>query len=324
MDFVSGLPLTPKKNDAISVIIDRFTKSTHFLHIRMDFDYKRLDDFYIKEVIRLHGVPKSIISDHDPRFASRFGKSLQNALGTQVKLSSAFHPQTDGQFEQVIQILEHMLRSYVIEFAGSREKSIPLVEFAYNNTYQASIRMEPYEALHGKKCRTPLCWLKLGENKSLGPEVLREAKERQAFLKVSSRKKVFRFGRKGKLSPRFIGPFQITEKVGPVAYRLALPPEFNKIRGVFYVSMLRMYRLDPLHVLGPKEVELYPNLSYKEDLIHILAWEVNKLKNKSIPLVKVLWRSHKMEEATWEPEETMREQYPQPFNSSKKSRMNFS
>ncbi|KAL4387925.1 hypothetical protein GQ457_09G030640 [Hibiscus cannabinus] len=347
MDFVSGLPLTPKKNDAIWVIVDRFTKSAHFLSVRMDFGYQRLAELYIREIIRLHGVPKSIISDRDPLFTSNFWKSLQTALGTQVKLSTAFHPQTDGQSERVIQVLEDMLRACVIEFHKSWEKSIPLVEFAYNNSYQASIKMAPFEALYGRRCRTPLCWSELGENHALGPEVLRRTEEQvaliherlkadfdrqkayadlkrrdihysvgeKAFLKVSPWKKVFRFGKKGKLSPRFIGPFEIVEEVGPVAYRLALPPKFNKIHDVFHVSMLRKYISDPSHVLEPDEVELNPNLSYEEEPVQILAREVKRLRNKSVPLVKVLWRSHKTEEATWEPEELMKEQYPQLFSS---------
>ncbi|KAL4282270.1 hypothetical protein GQ457_03G027210 [Hibiscus cannabinus] len=348
MDFVSGLPLTPKKNNVVWVIVDRFSKSAHFLPIRTDFGYQKLAELYIKEVIRLHGVPKSIISDRDPKFTSRFWKSLQNALGTQVKLSTAFHPQSDGQSERVIQILEDMLRACVIDFHRSWEKSIPLIEFAYNNSYQASIKMAPFEALYGRKCRTPLCWSELGEGKALGPEVLRDTEERitiiynrlkeafdrqkayadlrrrdiqykvgeKAFLKVSPWKKISRFGKKGKLSPRIIGPFEVIEKVGPVAYRLALPPEFNKIHDVFHVSMLRKYRSDPSHILEPEEVELYPNLTYQEEPVQILAREVKRLRNKAVPLVKVLWRSHNTEEATWEPENTMKEQYPHLFSSA--------
>ncbi|KAL4384851.1 hypothetical protein GQ457_15G012120 [Hibiscus cannabinus] len=349
MDFVSGLPLTPKKNDAIWVIMDRFTKSAHFLPVKMDFGYQRLAELYVREIIRLHGVPKSIISDRDPRFTSKFWKSLQTALGTQVKLSTAFQPQTDGQLERVIQVLEDMLRACVIEFHKSWEKSIPLVEFAYNNSYQASIKMAPFEALYGRRCRTPLCWSELGESNDLGPKVLRKTEEQvaiihdrlkagfdrqkayadlkrrdiqysvgeKAFLKVSPWKKIFRFGKKGKLSPRFIGPFEVIEEVGPVAYRLALPPEFSKIHDVFHVSMLRKYKSNPSHVLEPDEVELNPNLFYEEEPVQILAREVKRLRNKSVPLVKVLWRSHKAEEATWEPEELMKEQYPHLFPSGK-------
>ncbi|KAK5785305.1 hypothetical protein PVK06_039876 [Gossypium arboreum] len=135
----------------------------------------------------------------------------------------------------------------------------------------------------------------------------------KVFLKVSPWKKVLRFGRKGKLSPRFIRPYEIIEKVGPVAYRLALPPELEKIHDVFHVSMLRRYRSDPSHIISPTEIELRPDMTYEEEPIKILAREVKQLRNKSVALVKVLWQKHGVEETTWEPEETMRNQYPHLF-----------
>ena len=127
----------------------------------------------------------------------------------------------------------------------------------------------------------------------------------KVFLKVSPWKKVMRLGKKGKLSPRFIGPYEVTEKVGPMAYRLALPSELEKIHNVFHVSMLRRYRSDPSHVVSSETIELRPDLTYEEDPIEILPREVKELRNKKIPLVKVLWRNHKIEEANWESEETM-------------------
>ncbi|KAK8708587.1 hypothetical protein V6N13_059625 [Hibiscus sabdariffa] len=201
--------------------------------------------------------------------------------------------------------------------------------------------MAPFEALYGRRCKTPLCWSELGANKVLGPQMiqdtekqvqiihdwLKQAFDRQkayadtkrrdirhevgdkVFLKVSPWKKVLRFGKKGKLNPRYIGPFEVLEKVGPVAYRLALPPEFDKIHNVFHVSMLRRYRSDPSHVLEPEEVELNLDLSYEEEPAMILDRGVKRLRNKNVSLVKVLWRNHKVEEATWEPKETMREEY---------------
>ena len=123
-----------------------------------------------------------------------------------------------------------------------------------------------------------------------------------------------RFRKNGKLSPRFIGPYEVIEKVGLMAYRLALPPELEKIHNVFHVSMLRRYRSDPLHVVSLETIELTPNLTYKEEPVEILARKVKELWNKRIPLVKVLWRNHKTVEATWESEEALRQQYPQVFN----------
>ena len=346
MDFVVGLPLTGRKHDSVWVVVDRLTKSAHFLPVRTDYSLDKLAELYIKEIVRLHGIPISIISDRDPRFTSRFWGKLQEALGTRLNFSTAFHPQTDGQSKRVIQIMEDMLRSCVIDYEGSWDRHIPLIEFVYNNSFQSSIGMAPYEALYGRKCRTPLCWTELSEKKVIGPDLIQETKEKvkmirerlkiandrqksyadmkrkdiryeigeKVFLKVSPWKKVMRFGKNGKLSPRFIGPYEVIEKVGPVVYRLALPPELEKIHSVFHVSMLRMYRSDPSHVVSSETIELRPDLTYKEEPVEILAREVKELRNKKISLVKVLWRNHKTEEATWESEETMRHQYPQLFN----------
>ena len=136
----------------------------------------------------------------------------------------------------------------------------------------------------------------------------------KVFLKVSPWKKVMRFGKKGKLSPRFIGLYEVIEKVGPVAYHLALPPELENIHNVFHVSLLQRYRSNPSHVISLVTIELRPDLTYEEEPVEILAREVKELQNKKIPLVKVLWRNHKTKEATWESEETMRQQYPQLFD----------
>jgi len=174
MDFVTGLPRTQSSHDAVWVIVDRLTKSAHFLPVRMDYSLERLARLYIYEIVKLHGVPVAIVSDRDPRFTSRFWGSLQRALGTRLNFSTAFHPQTDGQSERVIQILEDMLRACVIEFEGSWDTHLPLIEFAYNNSYQSSIGMPPYEALYGRKCRTPLCWDEVGERKMIGLEIVQQ------------------------------------------------------------------------------------------------------------------------------------------------------
>ena len=234
----------------------------------------------------------------------------------------------------------------MIDYEGSWDRHIPLVEFMYNNSFQSSIEIAPYEALYGRKYRTPLCWTELSEKKVIGSDLIWETEEKvkmirerlkvstdrqksyadmkrrdiqyeigeKVFLKVSPWKKMMRFGKKGKLSSRFIGAYEVIEKVGPVAYRLALPPELEKIHSVFHVSMLRRYRSDPSHVVSTETIELRPDLTYEEELVEILAREVKELRNKKIPLVKVLWKNHKTEEATWESEETKRQQYPQLFD----------
>ncbi|KAA3484026.1 DNA/RNA polymerases superfamily protein [Gossypium australe] len=150
MDFVTGLPLTPSKKDAVWVVIDRLTKSAHFIPIRVDYSFDKLANLYISEIVRLHGVPLSILSDRDPRFTSRFWKKLQEDLGTKLNFSTTFHPQTDGQLERLIQVLEDMLRCCVLGFQGSWEKYLSLVDFTYNNSFQSSLKMAPYEALYGR------------------------------------------------------------------------------------------------------------------------------------------------------------------------------
>ena len=137
--------------------MDRLTKSTHFLAVRMTFTLERFCRLYIREIVRLHGVPVSIVSYRDPKFTTHFWKSFQKAMGTRLMMSTTFHPQTNGQSERTIQVLEDMLQACVLDHHGSWEEHLPLVEFAYNNNYQASIQMAPYQALYGRPCRSPLC-----------------------------------------------------------------------------------------------------------------------------------------------------------------------
>ena len=158
MDFVTELPKTRRQHDAIWMIVDRLTKSMHFLPVSNDDPLDKLAQLYVEEIVRLYGVPISIVSNRDPRFTSRFWSSLQDAMGTRLHFSTAFHPQTDGQSNRTIQTLEDMLRACVIEFKGSWNTHLSLMEFAYNNSYQSSIGMAPFEALYGWKCRTPVCW----------------------------------------------------------------------------------------------------------------------------------------------------------------------
>ena len=345
MDFVVGLPRCQSGYDAIWVIVDRLTKSAHFLPMKNSDSIEKLAELYVKEIVRLHGTPISIVSYRDPRFTSRFWPSLQRALGTRLHFSTAFHPQTDGHFERTIQTLEDMLRACMLQFKGSWDRHLPLMEFAYNNSYQSSIEMAPYEALYGRKRRTPLCWDEVGERKLLGPEIvqvmtdnvkviidrLKIAQDRQksyadnrrrdlefqvvnqVFMRISPWKGVLRFGNKGKLSPRYMGPYEIVERIGEVAYRLRLPPELARIHDVFHVSMLRKYIADPSHVLRDQLVELKEDLTYEDRPVQIVDRKDQVLRNKVIPLVKVLWMNHGREEATWEREDQMQTQYPHLF-----------
>jgi hypothetical protein len=183
MDFVTGFPRTSSGNDSNWVIVDRLTKSAHFLAIKVGLSLERLEKLYVNEIVRLHGVPVTIVSDRDRRFISQFWKKLHMAMGTNLNFSTAFHPQTDGQSESTIQILEDMLRACAIDFRGSWEEHLPLVEFAYNNSYQASIQMAPYEALYGRKCRSPICWDDIGEKKILGLEIVQHTVDKIQLIK---------------------------------------------------------------------------------------------------------------------------------------------
>ncbi|KAL4027967.1 hypothetical protein IC575_011157 [Cucumis melo] len=345
MDFITGLPRTLRGFTVIWVVVDRLTKSAHFVPGKSTYTASKWAQLYMSEIVRLHGVPVSIISDRDARFTSKFWKGLQTAMDTRLDFSTAFHPQTDGQTERLNQVLEDMLRACALEFPGSWDSHLHLMEFAYNNSFQATIGMTPFEALYGKCCRSPVCWGEVGEQRLMGPELVQStneaiqkirsrmqtARSRQKsyadvrrkdlefdvrdklFLKVAPMKGVLRFERRGKLSPRFVGPFEILERIGPVAYRLALPPSLSTVHDVFHVSMLRKYVSDPSHVVDYEPLKIDENLSYTEQPVELLAREVKMLRNRKIPLVKVLWRNHRVEEATWEREDDMRSRYPELF-----------
>ena len=239
-------------------------------------------------------------------------------------------------------MLEDMLRACVLDHHGSWEEHLPLVEFAYNNSYQASIQMEPYEALYGRSCRSPLCWTEVRESSITGPDLIRDTFEkvsliRQCLLMAQSRQKgyadvqcrplefevgdhvflkgmpkkgVVRFGKRWKLSPRFIRPFEILEMVGTIAYRLALPPSMSGFHEVFHVSMLRKYTSDPTHVVDWGQIDVDTNGTFEEGLVCILDSSDQVLRRKTVRLVRVQWRHYGVEESTWEREDTMRATYP--------------
>ncbi|GJR89612.1 putative reverse transcriptase domain-containing protein [Tanacetum coccineum] len=163
MDFVTKLPRTSSGHDTIWVIVDRLTKSVHFLPMRKDYKMERLVRLYLNEIVARHGVPISIILDRDSRFTSRFWQSMQEALRTRLDMSTTYHSQTDGQSECTIQTLKDMLRACVLDFRGSWDVHLSLVEFLYNNSYHSSVRCAPFEALYGRKCRSTIMWAEVGE-----------------------------------------------------------------------------------------------------------------------------------------------------------------
>ncbi|GKB42061.1 putative reverse transcriptase domain-containing protein [Tanacetum coccineum] len=271
MDFVSGLPRTPSGYDTIWVIVDRLTKSAHFLPMKKTNSIEKLTRLYLKEIVCRHGVPILIISDRDIHFTSNFWSSLQKALGTNLDMSTAYRPQTDGQSERTIQTLEDMLCACVIDFGSSWDRDLPLVEFSYNNSYHASIKAAPYEALYGSKCRSPIKNRLLAarsHQKSYADKRLKPLEFEvgdMVLLKVSPWKGVVRFRKRRKLSPRYIWPFKIVARVGPVAYTLELPEELKGIHSTFHVSNLKKCLAEGDVVVPMEEIQLDDKLHMIEE-----------------------------------------------------------
>ncbi|GJW10810.1 RNA-directed DNA polymerase, eukaryota [Tanacetum coccineum] len=304
---------TSSGHDTIWVIMDRLTKSANFLLMREDYKMDRLARLYLNEIVARHGVPILIISDHDSRFTSRLWQSMQEALGTRLDISTAYHPQTDGQSERTIQTLDDMLRAYILDFGGSCYVHLPLFEFSYKNSYHSSVRCAPFEALYGRKCRSPIMWAEVGEGQLIGPELVQETTEKISHIKdrlkaardrqksyADRRRKplefsigdyvlvkgVVRFGKKGKLAPRCVGPFEIIEKVGLVAYRLDLPEKLNGVHDTFHVSNLKKCLADPTLQVPLDEIRVDAKLNFVEEPVEILEREFKKLKRSRIAIVK--------------------------------------
>jgi hypothetical protein len=187
MDFIVGLSRTPAGYDSIWVIVDRLTKVAHFILVRTNYTGAKLAELYMTRIVCLHGVPKKIVSDRGSQFTSWFWKKLHESLNTQLNFSSAYHPQTDGQTEKTNQVLEDMLRACALKHGGRWDKSLPYADFSYNNSYQASLKMSPFEALYGRKCRTPLYWDQTGERQFFGLELIQEAKEQVRMIRENLR-----------------------------------------------------------------------------------------------------------------------------------------
>jgi hypothetical protein len=183
MDFIVGLPNTSRHHDSIWVIVDRLTKTAHFLPVHTTHKIEKYVEIYIDQIVRLHGSPRTIVSDRGALFVARFWEQLQKSLGTTVIRSSAYHPQTDCQTESVNQILEDILRACVLHYGKNWDICLSLAEFSYNNSYQSSLKMAPFEALYGRRCRTPLNWSQAGEREIFGPDLVLEAKEKVSVIK---------------------------------------------------------------------------------------------------------------------------------------------
>ncbi|GJZ59841.1 putative reverse transcriptase domain-containing protein [Tanacetum coccineum] len=270
MDFITKLPRTSSGYETIWVNVDRLTKSAHFLPIR--------ENGPLDKLTRL---------------------SFQKSLGTRLDISTAYHPQTDGQSERNIQTLEDMLRACVIDFGNGWDRHLSLIEFSYNNSYHTSIKAAPFEALYGRKCRSPVCWDKVGDTQLTGPEIIHETTEKI----VSPWKGVIRFGKWGKLNPRYIGPFKVLAKVGTIAYRLELHKQLSRVHSTFHVSDLKKCLSDEPLAIPLDEIHIDDKLYFVEEPVEIMDREVKQLKQIRIPIIKVQWNSRRGPEFTWERED---------------------
>ncbi|GKC05553.1 putative reverse transcriptase domain-containing protein [Tanacetum coccineum] len=239
-------------------------------------------------------------------------------------MSTAYHPQTDRQSECTIQTLEDMLRACVIDFGGSWDVHLPLVEFSYNNSYHTSIRCALFEAIYRRKCRSPVLWAEIREGSFIGPELVQETTDKVVVIKVKLQaardyqKSYADSGHRmteyeGKLAPRYVGPFKILKRIGPVAYRLRLIEELIGVHDTFHVSNLKKCLGNAnLHV-PLNEIKIDKTLRFVDEPVEIMDREVKSLKRSRIPLMKVRWNSKRGPEFTWKREDYMKSKYPQLF-----------
>nr|ADB85355.1 putative retrotransposon protein [Phyllostachys edulis] len=314
MDFITSLPKTQSGYDSIWVIVDRLTKVAYFLPA------KPLTQEIALQSCICQGLSVCM--------------SLHEALGTHLNFSTAYHPQTDGQTERVNQILEDMLRACALTNATHWDKSLPYAEFSYNNSYQASLQMSPFEALYGRACRTPLNWSETAESLDFGPDIIQEAEEQVSmirerleiaqssfepgdfvYLRVTPLRGVKRFHAKGKLAPRYVGPFKILDRRGEVAYQLELLQSLAGVHDVFHVSQLNKCLRVPEEQAPLESIELKEDLTYKEQPVKILDVVERQTRSKKIHFCKVQWSNHSEGEATWEREEELKAEFPSLFPS---------
>ncbi|GKC72072.1 putative reverse transcriptase domain-containing protein [Tanacetum coccineum] len=313
MAFVTKLPKTSTGQDTIWVIVDRLTKSAHFLPMKETDSMEKLTRQYLKEVVSRHEVPVSIISDRDSKFTSQFWQSLNKALGTQLAMSMAYHPQTDGQSKRTIQTFGDMLRACVIDFGKGWDRNLPLAEVKDAQFTGPEIVHETTEKIIQIKKRIQAARDRQKSYADRRRKPLEFEVGDKVMLKVSPWKGVIRFGKREKMNPRYIGPFKILAKVGTLAYRLELPEQLSRVHSTFHVSNLKKCFVDEPLANPLDEIQIDDKLNFIEEPVEIIDREVKRLKQSHIPIVKVRWNSRRGPEFTWESEDKMKKKYPHLF-----------
>ncbi|WVZ58375.1 hypothetical protein U9M48_008654 [Paspalum notatum var. saurae] len=302
MDFIVGLPRTQKGYNSIWVVVDRLTKVAHFIPVNTTYSGARLAELYISRIVCLHGVPKRIISDRGSQFTSRFWEQLHDSLDSKLRFSTAYHPQTDGQTERTNQILEDMLRA----------STKPIRRSHHLRHRMAKVR--DTAILESNRERSEV----------FGPDLIKDAEQqikmvrenlrvarsgRKSYADVSPMRGIRRFNMKGKLAPRYIGPFKIVERKGEVAYKLELPPNLSGIHNVFHVSQLKKCLRVPEEQAPLEDLDVQEDLTYTEHPVKILETSERVTRNRRVKMCEK-WKHHTKEEATWEREEELRATYP--------------
>ncbi|GJV56031.1 putative reverse transcriptase domain-containing protein [Tanacetum coccineum] len=307
MDFVTKLPKSSQGYETIWVIVDRLTKSAIFVPMKETDPMEKLARMYLKEVVTRHAIPVSVIYDHDPRFASKFWRSLQKALGTNLDMSTTYHPQTDGQSERTIQTLEDMLRACVIDF-----EKVEIVHKSLGPEIVQERTRDDHSIKHMNGSRR--------DRKKSYADLKRKPMDFQVgdkvMLKVSPWKGVVRFGKRGKLNPKYVGPFKVLEKVGSVAYKLELPQELSRVHNTFHVSNLKKCYADEPLAVPLDELHFDDKLQFFDEPIESMDHEVRRLRRSRILIIKVRWNFRRGPEFTWEREDQFRKKYPHLFTKT--------